>query len=101
MSATEAAAPLVAIFARKPCTLEDACFSGRPERIRIEDRRELTADEYDAFAEDLTRSRGWLSDKGGRIAGATQVVEVTAPGRKTLYVNPEGSDYARYVGIAW
>lgn len=92
---------LRAIFARKPADLLDCCFGGPPERIEIQERREMTASEYDAFAHALSRSRDWLAGKGGIRAGRTLVVEVTAPDRKTIFINPEGGDWARYVGIAW
>lgn len=90
-----------AIFARKPFSLEDACFGGRPVEIQVQETRELTADEHDAFTDDFSRPRPWLAGKGGSSNGRDLVIEVTAPDRKTLYVNPEGHDYARYVGIAW
>nr|CUV31814.1 conserved protein of unknown function [Ralstonia solanacearum] len=45
-------------------------------------------------------SRDWLRGKGGGRLGSYFCIEVTAPGRLTLYVNPEGSDYARYVARA-
>ena len=42
---------------------------------------------------DTSRLRG----KGGGTGDGYLCVEVTAPGRPYLYVNPEGGDYARYV----
>jgi hypothetical protein len=37
------------------------------------------------------------ADKAGGTGDGYLCVEVTAPGRPYLYVNPEGGDYARYV----
>ena len=42
----------------------------------------------------------WLEGRGGDSNGLTQVVAITAPGRETLYANPEGYSYARYIGTA-
>ena len=47
---------------------------------------------------DTAKSRDWLSGKGGYVGEARLCVEVHAPGRPYLYVDPSGSDYARYVG---
>jgi hypothetical protein len=90
-----------AIFARKPGSLEDACFGGKPMPIEIQATRELTADEYDALTDNLSATRTWLKGTGGGRNGRELVIEVTAPDRKTLYINAEGSDWPRYVGIAW
>ncbi len=66
----------------------------------IELRKELTAAEYDAFANTLLEDRDWLTGRGGHANGHRQVVEVSAPGRTTLYVDPSGGSYGRYVGVA-
>lgn len=91
-------------FTRKPCTLEDVLHnsdpSAPPEPITIEARKELTAAEYNAFASTLLEDRDWLAGRGGYAEGRRCVVEVSAPGRTTLYVDPSGGSYGRYVGIA-
>ncbi|CAJ0895440.1 hypothetical protein R1479_03948 [Ralstonia mannitolilytica] len=56
-----------------------------------------TPAEFDAFGRSLLVSRDWLRGKGGGTGDGYLCVEVTAPGRPYLYVNPEGGDYARYV----
>ncbi|AKJ30666.1 hypothetical protein [Caldimonas brevitalea] len=83
-------------FTRKPQALEDV-GGGEPQRIFVTRTRELTTDEYDDFASDLLRRREWLTREGGQIWDAWVCVELIAPGRPILYVNPEGADYARYV----
>lgn len=90
-----------AIFTRKTDDITDACFGGRPQPIEVQARREMTTAEYDGFTRSMQLSRSWLLGNGGLRDGKTLVIEVTAPERKTLYINPEGSNYARYVGIEW
>lgn len=91
-------------FTRKPCSLDEVLHntdpSAPPEPIAIELRKELTAAEYDAFANTLLDDRDWLTGRGGHANGSRQVVEVCAPGRTTLYVDPSGGSYGRYVGVA-
>ncbi len=91
-------------FTRKPCSLDEVLHntdpSAPPEPIAIEFRKELTAAEYDAFASTLLEDREWLTGRGGHANGQRQVVEVSAPGRTTLYVDPSGGSYGRYVGVA-
>lgn len=85
-------------FVRKPVNLDDqlGIESGKT-KIYITETREMTPSEFDAFARNLLASREWLAGKGGGVADGSLCVEVTAPGRPRLYVNPEGFDYARYV----
>ncbi len=91
-------------FSRKPCSLDEVLHnidpSAPPESITIEFRKELTAVEYDAFANTLLDDRDWLTGRGGHANGRRQVVEVSAPERTTLYVDPSGGSYGRYVGVA-
>jgi hypothetical protein len=83
-------------FARKPESLEEMCASGNA-RIFITETVEMTPAEFDTFARHLYLSREWLRGKGGNIADGVLCVEVHAPGRPYLYVDPSGYDYARYV----
>ena len=91
-------------FTRKPCSIDEVHHtsdpSAPPEVITIEFRKVLTATEYDAFANTLLEDRDWLAGRGGHADGHRRVVEVSAPGRTTLYVDPSGSSYGRYVGVA-
>lgn len=95
---------ICASFTRKPCSLDEVLHnsdpSAPPESIMVEFRKELTATEYDAFANTLLEDRDWLTGRGGHANGQRQVVEVSAPGRTTLYVDPSGGSYGRYVGMA-
>jgi len=91
-------------FTRKPCSLDEVLHNSdpsvSPETITIEFRKELTTAEYDTFANTLLDDRDWLTGRGGHANGLRQVVEVSAPGRTTLYVDPSGGSYGRYVGVA-
>ena len=93
-------------FARKPYDLADVLAIAHEElgdlanRIEIESRQTLTEAEYDSFAAELLADRDWLAGRGGYLdGGGRSVVEVTAPNRTTLYVDPSGSNYGRYVGL--
>ncbi|MFV8607054.1 hypothetical protein [Ralstonia pseudosolanacearum] len=83
-------------FARKPADLSEVRGKEYVE-VYVTETKELTTAEFDDFASSLLVSRDWLRGKGGGRLGSYFCIEVTAPGRPTLYVNPEGSDYARYV----
>ena len=83
-------------FARKPANLGEVGGQGHA-KIYVTETKELTPDEFDAFARSLLVSRDWLRGKGGGTGDGYLCVEITAPGRPYLYVNPEGGDYARYV----
>ena len=96
--------PIRARFARKPYSLDEVLHNADPsaplEPIEIELHKELTEAEYDAFANTLLQDRDWLAGLGGHTAGRRRVVAVSAPGRTTVFVDPSGSRYGRYVGIA-
>ncbi len=83
-------------FARKPADLHDMCASG-DYQVLVTETREMAPAEFDAFACTFMRSRDWLAGKGGYLGEGRLCVEVHAPGRPYLYVDPSGSDYARYV----
>ena len=97
-------APLYVIYARKPESLHEieSCSrygSGTAYQTDIIETREMTAEEYDAFVERPLKSRDWLAGKGGWKNNDTRhAIAITAPERETLYVDPSGSDYGRYVG---
>jgi hypothetical protein len=83
-------------FARKPARLSEVGGAG-PTKVFVTETKELCAEEFDALAARLLASCDWLRGKGGSAAGGNLCVEVVAPDRPRLYINPEGSDYARYV----
>lgn len=87
------------VFVSKPFDLEDVLYwqqSGiRSERIEIAETVCLSTDAYDELASDFTRRRAWLRGKGGR----QNCLLVQAPGRRSLVIDPQGYDYARYVAL--
>lgn len=91
-------------FTRKPCSIDEVLHnsdpSAPPEPIEIELCKELTEAEYDAFANALLEDHDWLAGRGGHANGRRRVVAVNAPERRTLFVDPSGGSYGRYVGIA-
>lgn len=92
------------IYARKPCDwheIESATrrTSGTAYPTEVVDTKEMTAAEYDAFVTSPMTSRVWLAGKGGwKNKNVRRAIAVTAPERETIYVDPSGADYGRYVG---
>ncbi|MCW7542092.1 hypothetical protein OOT46_30310 [Aquabacterium sp. A7-Y] len=83
-------------FSRKPARLADV-GGGELQRVYITVTHEMTTGEFDDFVGDLGRSREWMTGEGGSVGDAFLCLEIVAPDRPALYVNPEGSSYARYV----
>ena len=83
-------------FARKPENLSALGGEGL-HRVWVTETKVLSPPVFDEFASHLLKSRDWLAGKGGGTGDAYFCVEVCAPGRPYLYVNPEGSNYGRYV----
>lgn len=83
-------------FARKPVDLKDMCATG-DYLVYITETRTMTPEEFDGFASNLLTSRDWLAGKGGYVDQGRLCVEVHAPGRPYLYVDPSGSNFGRYV----
>jgi hypothetical protein len=91
-------------FSRKPCSLDQVRADCRdPENfahnVQVTETKELSTTDYDEFTQTFLANREWLSGKGGVRNGKWNVIEVIAQERTTLYVNPEGYAYARYVGL--
>ena len=91
-------------FVRKPydyaSALDQLDITEPAEVVTIEARCPLTTAGYDAFVAHFFMGRDWLAGRGGFENGRRMVIEVTASQRRTLYIDPSGSDYARYVGFA-
>ena len=83
-------------FARKPVNLKEL-GGGSFEKVLVTETRTMEPGEFDLFAASLLSSRAWLKGKGGTTQEGALCVEVCAPGRPYLYINPEGSDFGRYV----
>jgi len=83
-------------FARKSANLSEVGGEGN-YKVFVTETREMSPAEFDNFASQLLKSRDWLNGKGGYLADGRLCVEVRATGRPTLYVDPSGGDYGRYV----
>ena len=85
-------------FARKPAHLREVSeTSDRSNLVYVIETREMTPAEFDALSSSLLRSREWLKGKGGYVGAGRLCVEVRALGRPSLYIDPSGGDYPRYV----
>ena len=73
------------------------------QNVRVIDRQVLSTSDYDRFVADFFAPKPWLKGQGGiekdQANGTRLVVEVAAEKRQTLHIDPQGYDYARYVGI--
>lgn len=89
---------------RKPQNMKEVerdMRAGHGDRVKavVDKSYKLSANEYDKFVYNFMVHTTYLSGEGGVDSdGTVHVVEITAPGKKTIYVDPEGYDYARYVG---
>jgi hypothetical protein len=83
-------------FGRKPADITDIAATG-DYVVYVTESREMSTEEFDGFARHLYKSRDWLKGKGGYFMQGRLCVEVHAPGRPYLYVDPSGGDYGRYV----
>lgn len=91
---------LTVVFVSKPFDLKELLYwQGaliRPECVEIAETIRLSPGAYDELVSDFTRRRTWLQGKGGR----QNCLLVQAPGRRSLVIDPQGYDYARYVALA-
>ncbi|MFC7422073.1 hypothetical protein ACFQNF_19625 [Iodobacter arcticus] len=94
-------------FARKPLDLNEMREqishekkNGEAETATIKWQKELSSQEYDAFTNNMLADYGWMAGLGGHANNKRNVIAVSAPKRATLFVDPSGSNYARYVGMA-
>lgn len=91
------------------------------QNVKIVETRKMGQEEWDDFTFSLLKDRDWLAGKGGsqsdtgpdkprgewNEADMTQalkgmyqkVIAVISPTGETIYVDPQGNDYARYVGF--
>jgi hypothetical protein len=96
---------LIIRFARKPGSLQEMKAEIKSPfcevaRCQVAETAALTTEEYDNFTRLIYKDWPWLDGRGGDRNGIRQVVAITAPQRETLYANPEGYSYARYIGMA-
>lgn len=85
------------IFTRKPVTLEDV--TGCIRTVIVGKTKILTTAQYDIFTTRLSKEYAWLKSEYDNESELVQVIKVTAPDRVTLFIDPSGHGYARYVGV--
>jgi hypothetical protein len=91
-------------FARKPGSLQEMMAEINSPgcevaTCEIAETVEFTTEQYDNFTRLIYKDWPWLEGRGGDLNGVRQVIAIMAPERETLYANPEGYSYARYIGM--
>ncbi|MBF0401925.1 MAG: hypothetical protein HQL90_14310 [Magnetococcales bacterium] len=98
-------------FARKPRDMEallawiapeEDGYQDSPKQTLVDRVFKLSNEEYDDFASDMLKPRDWIN--GGGFLHSTNethiAIAIESEGRQTLYLDPSGHNYGRYVGIA-
>lgn len=91
-------------FTRKPESLREVLSvcndtSATIYKTAIIQTAEMSEIEYDRFVSNFFTNYEWLDSKGGMIGNIREALEIIAPNRTTLYVDPSGYAYAQYVGV--
>lgn len=91
-----------AMFIRKPSNIEEVIHSeynsSKAEPYQVVETMVIANILYDHFTNNLLKDNPWFAGgKGGQKNNVSQVIEIRSPNRKTLLVNPEGYENARYV----
>ena len=91
---------------RKPSDLDEVksitrANSDRLETVAVVETINLTPAEHKRVCKSPLNDYGFLKGKGGYSDEHEyrQVVEITADGQPTLYADPQGASYCRYLGI--
>ncbi len=91
---------------RKPSDLNEVksttrTNSDRLESVAVVETINLTPAEYKRVCESPLDDYDFLKGKGGYSSEHEyrQVIEITADGQPTLYADPSGSNYCRYLGL--
>ncbi|MBF0116457.1 MAG: hypothetical protein HQM04_15625 [Magnetococcales bacterium] len=99
---------ILARFARKPRDIGEMLAwiapdgdgnQDPPEKTLVHESIQMTNAEYDDFADNMLEPRAWI--EGGGFFGKFRIaIAIESEGRQTLYLDPSGHNYGRYVGIA-
>ena len=104
-----------AIFICKPATLEDVKTVSAmrkelhilPQEYTVIEERKVSTGEWDDLTRSFLEDRAWVSEFTGRLTAMPDIdwskrncIKVTCRGKGSLLIDPQGYDYARYVGIA-
>ena len=92
---------MIVAFARKPQNLEEVISGCNSlKKSKIEMVIELDDLEFNKLTDDFYSSNPIFENMGGSMNGITYVIKITnTKTNQVIYVNPEGYDYARYVGL--
>lgn len=90
--------PMPLCFSRKAANLSEL-GGGSPEMVYVLKRIDMAPLGYDHFARNLCADHAWLDGQcmALPIANARACVMVVSEGRPSLFVDTQGSSYARYV----
>ena len=90
---------------RKPWDIDEVielcrCYNNQAEEVTVAETVNLPPVWYDAICRAPLDDYIFLSGKGGYDdENHRQVVALQCPDKPTLYVDPSGSSYCRYMGI--
>ena len=90
--------PTLLAFSRKACSLREVS-GGELCSVYVFKRIDMDPLGFDDFARNLCRDADWLKSQYCAIpvANARACIMVVATGRPILFVDTEGSSYARYI----
>jgi|TARA_Y100000034_G_C6775311_1_gene346164 bifunctional ADP-heptose synthase (sugar kinase/adenylyltransferase) len=94
-------------FVRKPENLTEVKekvkkYGGEIETVEIKCNLNLVTNSWKRLTSNFFQKITHFENFGGVINGKTQVIQVTnTDTNESIFINPEGYDYARYVGIEW
>lgn len=92
-------------FARKPNDMHEVLAAARDEddkghMVRIIEHRHISPAEFESLSSDFMGAYEWMRDKGGWDRDGTRLaIKITSPGKPTLFIDPSGAFYGRYVGL--
>lgn len=90
---------------RNACSIKDAqrkieLGESHINRAIIENTIEVTTKEYDELANNLLKANEKIAGEGSfTFDGTIFALRIKAPNRDNLYLDPEGYNYALYVGF--
>ncbi len=90
---------------RKPSDLEEVLILSKKYKadateVKVAETIRLNEQTYKAVVEHPLLDRDFLAGKGGyNDDGMREVIALTCKGHKTLYADPSGSSYCRYLGV--
>lgn len=70
------------------------------QEVYIAETLTMNTKDYDHLLQNFISENDKIAGKGGQEPdGLGRFIKIMCPNRMTIYVNPEGYNYARYVGI--